>query len=124
MQFRLIALLTLAIASVNGAAHHKRSGTCTCASRSYAGSDTQDAIDQAGSGPYRGYPHQYNNYEGFTFSCGGSTFYEFPILASGAPFDGSTSPGPDRVVFDNSGGFCGCITHTGASGNKFLQCAS
>ena len=46
------------------------------------------------------YPHQYKNYEGFTFMCSGSTFYEFPILASGALFDGSTSPGPDRVVFE------------------------
>ncbi|KAF9790608.1 ribonuclease T1 [Thelephora terrestris] len=124
MQFRLIALLTLAVASVNGAAHYKRSGTCTCAGNSYTGSATQNAITKAGSGPFGGYPHQYKNYEGFTFSCSGPTFYEFPILASGALFNGSTGPGPDRVVYDNSGGFCGCITHTGATGNNFLQCTS
>ena len=46
------------------------------------------------------YPHQYKNYEGFKFTCSGSTFYEFPILASGALFDGSIRPGPDRVVFE------------------------
>ena len=136
MQFKLIALLTLAVASVNGAAHYKRGGelsvhplhwfsgtntafqgTCKCASRSYTSADTQDAIDQGESGVYRGYvtyhdtfrgisyisssyPHQYKNYEGLTFTCGGSTYYEFPILASGSLFDGSTSPGPDRVVFE------------------------
>lgn len=44
------------------------------------------------------YPHRYENYEGSTLSCSGSTYYEFPILASGALFNGSTSPGPDRVV--------------------------
>ncbi|KAF9790605.1 Ribonuclease/ribotoxin [Thelephora terrestris] len=124
MQFRLIALLTLAIASVNGAAHHKRSRTCTCASQSYTASATQDAITKAGSGPFAGFPHQFKNHEGFTFSCSGTAFAEFPILASGALFNGSTSPGPDRVVWDNSGDFCGCITHTGASGGKFLQCTS
>ena len=45
------------------------------------------------------YPHQYHDYEGFTFVCGGSTYYEFPILAGGGLYSGG-SPGPDRVVFE------------------------
>lgn len=46
------------------------------------------------------YPHEYHDFEGFSFSCGGSTYYEFPILTTGEVFDGSTSPGPDRVIFE------------------------
>ena len=88
------------------------------------------------------YPHQYQNYEGFTFMCSGSTYYEYPILSSGSTYSGG-SPGPDRVVYEyvipvyfrdnpsahptsisNYGAFCGCIAHPGDSSNTFLQCSS
>ncbi|KAM7196814.1 ribonuclease domain containing protein [Rhypophila sp. PSN 637] len=68
-----------------------------------------------------GYPHTYNNYEGFTFAVAGP-YQEFPILSSGALYNGG-SPGPDRVVINVPG--CkqaGAITHTGASGNAFKKC--
>ena len=46
------------------------------------------------------YPRQYPNDEGFTFACSGSTQHQFPLLANGDHFDGSTSPGPDSVVYE------------------------
>ena len=87
------------------------------------------------------YPRQYPNNEGFTFACSGPTHHQFPLVANGGHFDGSTSPGPDSVVyeyvifffcenltpdifFSDSGNFCGCITQTGAPGNGFLQCSN
>jgi len=70
-----------------------------------------------GSGKY---PHQYNDYEGFNFPSAGP-YYEFPILNSYKPYTGG-SPGADRVIFTGSGAYEGVITHTGASGNDFLQC--
>ena len=46
------------------------------------------------------YPRQYPNDEGFTFACSGPTQHQFPLLANGDHFDGSTSPGPDSVVYE------------------------
>lgn len=66
------------------------------------------------------YPHQYNNREGFDFP-GQAPYYEFPILSSFDPYDGG-SPGADRVVFNEGGDYQGAITHTGASGNNFVEC--
>lgn len=34
------------------------------------------------------------------------------------------SPGPDRIIFDDDGVLNGLITHTGASGNGFVECQS
>lgn len=42
------------------------------------------------------YPHQYNDYEGFSFPTA-SPWYEFPILSSYSVYTGG-SPGPDRVI--------------------------
>ena len=69
MQFKLVALLTLVAASVNGAVLSKRSGEprytssivpsgpdtrfsdpCTCAGRAYTAVDTQAAINQGRTG--------------------------------------------------------------------------
>ena len=61
------------------------------------------------------------DYEGFSFSTP-APWYEFPILADGDIFDGSTSPGADRVIFDQNGNLTGVLTHTGASGDDFLEC--
>lgn len=68
-----------------------------------------------------GYPHQYNDYEGFTFPVDGP-YQEFPILSSGSEYQGG-SPGPDRVIFNTNGEYAGAITHTGASGNNFVGCS-
>jgi len=73
-----------------------------------------------------GYPHQYHDYEGFSFSCS-SPYLEFPILTSGTYSGGS--PGADRVVIgsissdDSSAQYCAVITHDGQSGNDFGECS-
>ncbi|KAK3370454.1 Ribonuclease/ribotoxin [Podospora didyma] len=67
-----------------------------------------------------GYPHQYNNYEGFSFPTS-APWYEFPIMNTFTVYTGG-SPGPDRVIFDASGNLDSVITHTGASGNNFVAC--
>lgn len=67
-----------------------------------------------------GYPHQYYDYEGFSFPTA-SPWYEFPILSSYVAYTGG-SPGADRVIFDKNGAFDSLITHTGASGNDFVAC--
>lgn len=78
--------------------------------------------------------------KGFVFTTCSGTFFEFPILTSGVYNGGS--PGADRVIYDNSGRFCGesglislfphvlkpltiaCLTHTGASTtNGFVRCS-
>ncbi|ORY68374.1 Ribonuclease/ribotoxin [Pseudomassariella vexata] len=91
----------------------------------------QEDIDEARAQGYKylkagttvgsnSYPHQYNNYEGFSFPTA-SPWYEFPILSSYVAYTGG-SPGADRVVIDKSGNFDALITHTGASGNNFVAC--
>jgi NADH:ubiquinone oxidoreductase subunit K len=71
------------------------------------------------------YPHQYNDYEGFSFSCS-APYLEFPIQTSGTYSGGS--PGADRVVIgsissdDSSAQYCAVITHDGQSGNNFGEC--
>ncbi|KAJ5354852.1 hypothetical protein N7541_005896 [Penicillium brevicompactum] len=67
------------------------------------------------------YPHVYHDYEGFVFPVSG-TYYEFPILKSGSVYSGG-SPGADRVIFTTSNQLAGVITHTGASGNDFVECS-
>lgn len=62
----------------------------------------------------------YHDYEGFTFPVSG-TYYEFPILSSGSVYSGG-SPGADRVIFNTDNQLAGVITHTGASGNNFVEC--
>ena len=46
-----------------------------------------------------------NVVQGFSFSCSGS-FYEFPIRSDDQIYDGGR-PGADRVIYDDSGDFCG-----------------
>ncbi|EPQ60483.1 ribonuclease T1 [Gloeophyllum trabeum ATCC 11539] len=98
----------------------RQSGGCTCGNKEYSSRDISEAIEAAEDGGAGDYPHQYHDYEGFSFpSCSG-TFYEFP-LESGDAYDGG-SPGADRVIYDDDGDFCACLTHTGASGNDFVEC--
>ncbi|KAH7930530.1 ribonuclease T1 [Leucogyrophana mollusca] len=99
----------------------RQSGGCNCAGNDYSSNDIANAIDQAEDGGGGDYPHQYHDYEGFSFpSCSGD-FYEYPLEA-GDTYTGG-SPGADRVIYDEGGDFCACITHTGASSyDGFVEC--
>ncbi|KAL1890170.1 hypothetical protein Sste5346_008464 [Sporothrix stenoceras] len=103
--------------------------TCvyTCGSVCYWQSDIDAALAKGyslyQSGSTLGsdkYPHQYNDYEGFSFPTS-APWYEFPILSSFQVYSGG-SPGADRVIFDSKGKFDSLITHTGASGDDFVAC--
>lgn len=101
----------------------------TCGSTCYSQDDINAAVQQGYSDYEDGttvgndnYPHQYNDYEGFSFPDAGP-YYEFPILADEEVYTGG-SPGADRVIFTGDGTYEGVITHTGASGNDFLQCTA
>jgi len=94
---------------------------CTCGHNTYSADDVSAALSQAENGGGASYPHQYKDLEGFDFSatCQPS-FNEYPLIV-GSVYTGGP-PGPDRLIFDDSGDFCACITHTGASGNAFVAC--
>ncbi|KIP12566.1 hypothetical protein PHLGIDRAFT_40767, partial [Phlebiopsis gigantea 11061_1 CR5-6] len=113
--------LAAVFAAVQGRIARRQSGGCDCAGTSYTGSDISQAISAAEDGGASNYPHQYHDYEGFSFpSCSG-TFYEYP-LESGSAYNGG-SPGADRVIYDTDGDFCACLTHHGASGDNFVECS-
>ncbi|PWN48448.1 ribonuclease-domain-containing protein [Violaceomyces palustris] len=106
----------------------KRQGgiAVTCGTKSYTATQVNKAINNARSGSYSssGYPHTYNDYEGFDFSdyCSDTAWKEYPLSTASGGYTGG-SPGADRVIYGTSSGkFCGAITHTGASGNNFVQC--
>lgn len=97
----------------------------TCGNTCYTQADIDAAVQQGfsdlqSSSAAGKYPHQYNDFEGFSFPDP-APFYEFPILASEQAYSGG-SPGADRVIFDSNGNYEGVITHQGASGNNFVQC--
>ncbi|KAL2074327.1 hypothetical protein VTL71DRAFT_8105 [Oculimacula yallundae] len=123
----------------------------TCGSTAYSAAAVNAAAQKAcsyyksGSAP-GGYPHTYNNYEGFSFGGVAGPYQEFPIpcvpciaevnLSQSCPIyhddlrqdlDSNTfagSPGADRVIINVPA--CkqaGAITHTGASGNNFVACS-
>ncbi|KAI1107861.1 Ribonuclease/ribotoxin [Jackrogersella minutella] len=116
----LVAFLT----SVAAAPLEERAAT-TCGSTYYSADQVNQASQRAcsnynsGNTP-GGYPHTYNNYEGFSFAVEGP-YLEFPILSSGLYTGGS--PGADRVVINQDCSQAGAITHTGASGNNFVGCS-
>jgi hypothetical protein len=66
------------------------------------------------------YPHSLDNREGFPWFTN-PPYYEFPIMSSRKVYTGG-SPGADRVIFDDEGNFARALTHTGASGNAFVEC--
>ncbi|PTB37259.1 hypothetical protein M441DRAFT_175802 [Trichoderma asperellum CBS 433.97] len=68
------------------------------------------------------YPHKFNNGEKFKFHGVAGPYQEFPIIKTGAIYNGG-SPGPDRVVINSACTVAGLITHNGASGNKFVACS-
>ncbi|KAI1847911.1 hypothetical protein JX265_001917 [Neoarthrinium moseri] len=97
----------------------------TCGSVCYWQEDIDEALAkgyslQKSGSAINNYPHQYNNYEGFSFPTK-APWYEFPILSSYKVYTGG-SPGADRVIFDSKGALDALITHTGASGNNFVAC--
>ncbi|GAP93037.1 putative guanyl-specific ribonuclease F1 [Rosellinia necatrix] len=117
----LVALVTPALA----APVLEERAAATCGSTYYSATQVNQAAQkacsyyQAGSAP-GGYPHTYNNYEGFSFTVSGP-YLEFPMLSSGVYTGGS--PGADRVIINTSCKLAGAITHTGASGNNFVGCS-
>ncbi|KAI1176108.1 Ribonuclease/ribotoxin [Nemania sp. FL0916] len=118
------SLLALAALALAAPLVEERAAT-TCGSTSYSATQVNQAAQracsdyQSGSAP-GGYPHTYNNYEGFSFDVAGP-YLEFPMLTSGVYTGGS--PGADRVVINTSCKLAGEITHTGASGNDFVGCS-
>ncbi|KAI0756788.1 ribonuclease ribotoxin [Daedaleopsis nitida] len=123
--FAVLALASsLLISAATARVISRQSSGCKCAGDSYTSSDIDDAIKaaKAGNASDSDYPHQYHDYEGFSFqSCSGE-FFEFPLKENGIYTGGS--PGADRVIYDTSGNFCACLTHEGASGNNFVECDS
>lgn len=114
MKFSL-ALLALVPAVALAAPLEPRQGgvAVNCGGKSYSASQVNRAINNAESGNYdsSGYPHTYNNYEGFDFSsfCDGP-YKEYPLKATSSGYTGG-SPGADRVVYDSDDGtFCGAVS--------------
>ncbi|KAI1108544.1 Ribonuclease/ribotoxin [Nemania sp. NC0429] len=120
----LVALVTPALAAPVMEERAAAAAT-TCGKNSYTAAQVNSAAQkacsyyQSGSAP-GGYPHTYNNYEGFSFKVSGP-WLEFPMLTSGVYTGGS--PGADRVIINTSCKLAGEITHTGASGNSFVGCS-
>ncbi|KAI3480823.1 hypothetical protein L1887_57090 [Cichorium endivia] len=114
MKFSL-ALLALVPAVALAAPLEPRQGgvSVNCGGVSYTSTQVNRAINNGLSGKYSssGYPHTYNNYEGFDFSdyCDGP-YKEYPLKTSSTGYTGG-SPGADRVVYDsNDGTFCGAVS--------------
>ena len=124
---QLFALAAVFISSTLAAPLNVEARACasTCGSHCYSSSAIA-AARNAGYDLYSegstasSYPHVYHDYEGFVFPVSG-TYYEFPILSSGSVYSGG-SPGADRVIFNTNNQLAGVITHTGASGNNFVEC--
>ncbi|KAI0639644.1 ribonuclease T1 [Trametes polyzona] len=115
-----VVLSAFLTTSVTARVARRQSGGCECGSHTYSNDDIINAIDQAEGNGGGNYPHQYHDFEGFSFpSCSGE-FFEYPLKHNSVYTGGS--PGADRVIFDSDGDFCACLTHSGASGNDFLEC--
>ncbi|EME45057.1 hypothetical protein DOTSEDRAFT_61650 [Dothistroma septosporum NZE10] len=129
MRFAFASAVLFAVSAIAAPTSEfvKRQSSTTCGNNYYSYDQVNDALNQ-GYNYYEndqqvgndGYPHQYNNYEGFSFPVSGP-YEEFPITESGVYTGGS--PGADRVVFNTNGEYAGAITHTGASGNNFVGCS-
>jgi hypothetical protein len=47
-------------------------------------------------------------------------YLEYPLLEKDGHIYNGGPPGPDRVVMNTAGDYAGEITHTGATGNRFV----
>ncbi|RDB29527.1 Guanyl-specific ribonuclease Po1 [Hypsizygus marmoreus] len=121
MLARTVLLIAACVGTVQALVVGRQASGCTCAGRAYTASDIARAVTKAEGGVTSGYPHQYHNYEGFSFPMCSGTFYEYP-LKTGSAWSGG-SPGADRVIYDQTGDVCSCLTHTGApTTNGFVEC--
>lgn len=86
-----VAFLT-SVAAIPIVEERAQLAATTCGSTYYSANAVNQAAQkacsyyQAGSAP-GGYPHTYNNYEGFSFSVSGP-YLEFPMLSSGSVYTG------------------------------------
>jgi len=94
-------------------------GGCTCGSNSYSAAALGRAITKARTGGAFSYPHSFRNSERISFP-GCTSYNEYPLKPTSVYKGGP--PGPDRVIYDNRGNLCGCVTHTGSVGNTFIRC--
>ncbi|KAI5856998.1 Ribonuclease/ribotoxin [Tricharina praecox] len=127
-----LAVLTLLASTASAAVTGVTGANCngyvfTKAAVQAAANEALDHLVSSSTVGDNDYPHQYNNYEGFSFNSGcAPPYYEFPLFKSSLYTGGS--PGADRVVIGSRSGssakFCDVITHYGASGNAFLMCAN
>ena len=114
MKFPLALLALVPVVAFAAPLEPRQGGVAVnCGGKSYSASQVNRAISNALSGQYSssGYPHTYNNYEGFDFSeyCNGP-YKEYPLKTSSSGYTGG-SPGADRVVYDsNDGTFCGAVS--------------
>lgn len=105
--------------------------SCVCGTKSFTNADIVGTVNKGyttnpnpttSSGAY---PHGFHNSpENFSFPwCSGGNYVEFPLKTLPAYTPGN-APGADRVIYQTGSAktFCGCITHTGASGNGFVLC--
>ncbi|PIL31717.1 hypothetical protein GSI_06421 [Ganoderma sinense ZZ0214-1] len=116
MKFSTVFTLATALfaSAVSARVARRQSGGCSCDGTEYSSDDISNAISAAEDGG-AGIPPS-----GFSFpSCSGE-FFEYP-LEQGYSYNGG-SPGADRVIYDDGGDFCACLTHHGASGNDFVEC--
>jgi len=122
MKLFVTSIFFVALSGAQALIAGRQSGGCSCGNNDYTSGDVVNAINQAEGGGGGNYPHQYRDTEGFTFpSCSGE-FFEYP-LEEGRVYTGG-SPGADRVIYDDAGDFCACLTHTGAPGrNGFVECS-
>ncbi|KAE9376637.1 guanyl-specific ribonuclease F1 [Stipitochalara longipes BDJ] len=130
---KLNSIVLLFVVSVAAQSISDEPSSSNCDGTTYSQQNIDDAATAAlsyyASGQTVGkdsYPHQYNDYEGFSFTCS-APYLEFPIKTSGVYSGGS--PGADRVVIgsissdESTAEYCAVITHDGQSGNDFGECS-
>ncbi|OTA64661.1 Ribonuclease/ribotoxin [Hypoxylon sp. EC38] len=87
----LVAFLT-SVSAIPLVGERAAQAATTCGSTYYTATAVNQAAQKActyynsGEAP-GGYPHTYNNYEGFSFAVSGP-YLEFPLLASGSVYTG------------------------------------
>nr|VWO94389.1 Laccase-2 (EC (Benzenediol:oxygen oxidoreductase 2) (Diphenol oxidase 2) (Urishiol oxidase 2) [Ganoderma boninense] len=125
MKFATVFTLATALFAsiVSARIARRQSGGCNCDGTEYSSNDISKAISAAEDGGITRISTMTMRQApltGFSFpSCSGE-FFEYP-LEQGEAYNGG-SPGADRVIYDDGGDFCACLTHDGASGNNFVEC--